>query len=462
MLNFRGYAVVPTGDNVNFIKENLTFIETENDNNRFRRKKTIPCYWIAKAPDGTVDFPNYYYVPRTFGFEYFGMEHYNYPLVESINVPFNGSLRERQKPVMKFIESTLRSPKEGGGIANLHTGWGKTCGALYLVSQLKVKTIIILHKLSLLEQWKERIEQFLPTAKVGILQADNEPPEDSDIVLASLYTLSSRYDQYKFSHFSNFGFLIIDEVHNITGEQVSRIFKKMQLKYRLGLSATLKKDIFSEVYLNHIGPVIVTEHKALIIPDVKVEKLSTEMEVPLNKQGKINHTKLISEIMLIEARNLTIVDRIVKAVKNENRRPLVLTQRRGHVDILINLIKRQTKDITIGMIVGKMKAEQIEEAKECQILVATAQAATEGFDHPPLDTLVFATPKSVSTVEDKYGKLNKNTDKLNQAIGRILRRENPNKPLIMDFNDYKISYFKTNQYKRNSYYKERHFNILKE
>lgn len=460
MLNFRGYAVEPTPDNVSYIKENLTFIETETDHNKFRAKKTIECFWIAKAPEGTIGPKNYYYVPREFGFRNFGVEKYNYPNVKKIKVAFNGSLREKQIPAIEQLTMILTDPSKGGGIANLHTGWGKTCGALYLISILEVKTIIVLHKLSLIEQWKERISQFLPNAKVGVIQGRNEPEDDCDIVLASLQSLSSRYEKYKFSDFNHFGFLIVDEVHNMTGTKMSRILKKMQLKYRLGLSATMKTDIFSEVYLQQIGPIAVIETKPQIIPDVKIHKLSTEMEVPMNKNDKINHTKLISDLMLLEMRNLTIVRHIVEIVQKENRRPLVLTQRRGHVDILKNQIKTKDPSISVGIIVGNMKPEKIEESKQCQILIGTMQAASEGFDHPVLDTLVFATPKSISTVEDKFGMKKKNTNTFNQALGRILRQENPNKALVIDFNDYKIGYFKNNQYKRNSYYKERRFNIL--
>ena len=59
----------------------------------------------------------------------------------------------------------------GGGLLALHTGFGKTILALNIISKLNVKTLIIVHKEFLLRQWVERIEQFLPDARVGKIQA---------------------------------------------------------------------------------------------------------------------------------------------------------------------------------------------------------------------------------------------------------------------------------------------------
>ena len=73
--------------------------------------------------------------------------------------------------------------KNGCGLLALHTGFGKTCIGLYILSLLKKKTLIIVHKEFLLRQWIERIEQFLPDARVGKIQAKTIDVEDKDIVI---------------------------------------------------------------------------------------------------------------------------------------------------------------------------------------------------------------------------------------------------------------------------------------
>ena len=90
---------------------------------------------------------------------------------DPINIEFNGSLRPKQIPIvetfMKSCEKGSFKKKTNGGIISVPCGWGKTIIALYLISKLKKKTIIVVHKEFLLNQWKQRIAEFLPNAKVG-------------------------------------------------------------------------------------------------------------------------------------------------------------------------------------------------------------------------------------------------------------------------------------------------------
>ena len=72
---------------------------------------------------------------------------------------------------MKSCEEGDLKHKSKGGIISVPCGWGKTIMALYLIGKLKRKTIIIVHKEFLLNQWIKRIEEFLPEARVGIIQA---------------------------------------------------------------------------------------------------------------------------------------------------------------------------------------------------------------------------------------------------------------------------------------------------
>jgi superfamily II DNA or RNA helicase len=150
------------------------------------------------------------YIPKAYGLRRFGI-----PLTskmiggEYINVEFVGSLRaEQAEPVNKFIEAA-RDPVRGGGVISLPCGGGKTILAIYIMCVLKKKTIIVVHKDFLLQQWKERIEQFAPSARVGILKAQKLEIDDKDIVMASLQSLSMK--DYSEKLFDSFGFSIYDE-----------------------------------------------------------------------------------------------------------------------------------------------------------------------------------------------------------------------------------------------------------
>ena len=80
--------------------------------------------------------------------------------------------------------------------------------ALSIAVSLGRKTLIVVHKDFLLEQWKERIEQFIPSARVGLIKAKVVDTDDKDIVLASLQSLSMK--EYAPETFESFGTLVAD------------------------------------------------------------------------------------------------------------------------------------------------------------------------------------------------------------------------------------------------------------
>ena len=92
--------------------------------------------------------------------------------------------------------------------------------ALKVISLLRSKTLIIVHKEFLLNQWMERIQEFLPSCRVGRIQARTLDVKDKDIVIGMVQTLYAKplcQDVY-----SQFGMTVIDEVHRIGSEVLER------------------------------------------------------------------------------------------------------------------------------------------------------------------------------------------------------------------------------------------------
>ena len=84
-----------------------------------------------------------------------------------------------------------------------------TIMALNIISKLKKKTLIVVHKEFLLRQWIERIEEFLPGTKVGKIQGEIIDIKDKDIVIGMLQSLSMK--DYPSSLFKSFGLTCYDE-----------------------------------------------------------------------------------------------------------------------------------------------------------------------------------------------------------------------------------------------------------
>jgi superfamily II DNA or RNA helicase len=334
-----------------------------------------------------------------------------------------------------------------------------TVMALNLISKVNMKTLIVVHKNILMDQWKERILQFLPDAKVGKLQADVIDSEGCDIVLGMVQSLTRK--EYPSGTFKDFGLLIVDEAHVMCSKLFSDVLFKVQTEYRLGLSATpSRSDGFDLVLEHHLGPIFVEIHRTTVVPSIKffyteINNTVGDIKVEMTKFGSINSAKLITDIASCEIRNQFIIKIIIDLLKKEKTRKLLVFSDRviqcERLAIIFNdyISNLNETDITnpliglkAGSFVGSNSKEKNDISIDGNIMFATYGICKEGFDCPKLDTLVFATPKSEIT----------------QAVGRILRQKNENPPLIYDIVDTAGS-FKGQYYKRRKYYKNKEYVI---
>ena len=188
-------------------KEHLTIQEQELIRKELTVKAFVPKSSISQPTPFPVyrESPKKIYVPRFYGVNTYGEpDAIKISDGEDIDIPFAGDLRDFQKPIVKkYVES---AKTKGAGLLEVHCGAGKTVMALKIISELKKKTLVIVHKEFLLQQWTERINQFLPTAKVGRIQGTIIDIEGKDIVIGMLQSLSMK--KYPTSLFQQFGLTI--------------------------------------------------------------------------------------------------------------------------------------------------------------------------------------------------------------------------------------------------------------
>lgn len=268
----------------------------------------------------TPSFPVYresgnkFYVPHYYGISNFGPpKEYKVPEGDDlVGIEFNGKLRDYQAPVVQQFIDHVRSAPVCGGLLELYCAWGKTSSALYIASELKKKTLVIVHKEFLMNQWIERIQQFLPNARIGKIQGKTIEIEDRDIVICMLQSLSMK--DYPASMFSSFGFTIIDEVHHISSCTFSQALFKLVTKYMLGLSATMnRKDGTTHVFKMFLGEVV---HKAVRkdTHDVYVRSIMYETPDPefnetiYDYRGNPQISSMISKICAFHRRTDFIAD----------------------------------------------------------------------------------------------------------------------------------------------------------
>lgn len=437
-LGQKGYTISKSQISVklqNFIKEQLMV------------KPYVPGAPIAN----TNTFPAFresdkkLYVPRYFGEEMFGVPK-EIKITEGDNMclHFHGKLRDVQEPV---VEKFLNHVKDGGGgLLELPCGFGKTSISLYIASQLKKKTLVIVHKEFLMNQWIERIQQFLPDAKIGRIQGPIIDIEGKDIVLAMLQSLSMK--DYSASVFDSFGFTIIDEVHHISSEVFSCALFKLVTKYMLGLSATMnRKDGTTRVFKMFLGNVIYKKERSkdeeVIVRGITYETNDEDFnETKYDFRGNPAFSTMISKLCTFSHRSEFILKVLVDMLnENANQQIMILAHNKNILTYLHDAIKHRNI-ATVGYYVGGMKESALKESETKKVIIATYSMAAEALDIKSLTTLIMATPK---------------TD-IEQAVGRILR-EKHSQPIVVDIID-KHDIFQKQWLKRKRFYKSQNYKII--
>ena len=250
-----------SNQNIYLGKKGYTIYKNQLDNKELKniRKELNVRPFIPNSIIQVESYPIYreshekIYLPRYYGIENFGLPNeVRIHKGKSINTNFTGNLFDYQENI---VNKYLNHVKDRGGLLDVDPGKGKTVMALYILSKLKVKTLVIVHKTFLLNQWIERINQFLPEAKVGKIQGPTIDIDNKDIVIGMLQSLSTK--DYSSDQFDDFGLSIYDEVHHLSAEVFSKCMMKIMTNYTLGLSGTMqRKDGLSKVFKMFFGEIV--------------------------------------------------------------------------------------------------------------------------------------------------------------------------------------------------------------
>lgn len=413
-----------------------------------------------------IETNNKLYIPRSYGISNFGVPdkylqtYYGKDLENKLI--FTGQLRDHQiDPYNALINSCKET---GGGVFHVGTGVGKTVMSIKMIAEMSVKTLVIVNKIPLMKQWEKEINQFIPNAKVGFIQGQkNVDVYDKDIVIAMLQSMA-RVD-YPDKLFEDFKMVIVDETHNVSSKIFSKILFKICSPYMIGLSATPERaDGLSYVFKWHMGDIIFQtkiENKGLypIIQLIKLKSKHFKEHKVVNKftgQDQIQFTTMLSELVKMENRNTFIIN-LIKHYSTQNRRILVLSDRRQHLVDMFNSLKNENVSFTYGLFLGQMKIKDLELSKKSDVILATYKAFGEGVSEKDLDTLILTTPKKyVGHFKNNGLNSKKEAGALEQIVGRIFRKEHTERhPLIIDLQD-DFSVYKSQAAQRRAFY-NKHF-----
>jgi len=402
-----------------------------------------------KKDDSDLEFEvfrendEYLSIPKFYGIKKLGEPDKNDEILgTSIEMKFTGNLRPLQKEIVnETIDHLLKY--DGGGIC-VGCGSGKTVMSIYIAQILKVKTLVIVHKSFLLNQWKERFEQF-SDAKIGIIQQKKVDCEDKDVVIGMLQSIAK--EKYDFDIFRDFGLVIFDEAHHAPSKFFSKALPIISCKKTLFLTATPKRsDGLEKILYWYFGNTIYKappdKNNNVLVKIIKYNITNNKFrESYIPYTGEVNRPRTITRITKITKRNKFIISNIKEVLLEEGRKILILSDRIEHLDKLKYYLDKAK--IYSDYYVGGMKQSKLDEAAKATVILASYGMASEALDIPALNTLIMATPRR----------------SIEQSVGRILRsKDHIIQPLIIDIVDL-IPFMDKQGFERRKFYKKLKYQI---
>jgi superfamily II DNA or RNA helicase len=199
--------------------------------------------------------------------------------------------------------------------------------------------------------------------------------------------------------------IIIDECHHIPASSFEAILKQLPARYVLGLTATpYRKDGLQKILFQQCGPI---RHEIKSIDNGTLTKFVTFYETgfktPEGLGQKPPYHLLIQHLVTDLKRNQQIATLATEAI-SKKRIPLLISDRKDHLDLLSGFIANSMPDLKImrldGDLTNKRRKNVLSDIKLFLdqkvplIIMSTGSLIGEGFDLPELDTLILATPLS--------------------------------------------------------------------
>lgn len=282
-------------------------------------------------------------------------------------------------------------------------GIGKTVLGAWLVAQRRRNALVLVHRQPLLEQWVAQLAMFLgiDEKQIGRIGGGKRRPSGRlDVAMIQSLIRDDAVDDLV----ARYGHVIVDECHHLPAVSFERVLSEVKARYLVGLTATpQRRDGHQPITEMQLGPIRFRvdakshaarrpfEHR-LIVCETGFRPQVGQTDAPIHDV----YRALVND----GARNQRIVDDVL-AVLQEGRSPIVLTERKDHLELLAERLRPLVGQLLV--LQGGMTAKQRRGSAERlttiaddaeRVVLATGRYIGEGFDDARLDTLFLALPVS--------------------------------------------------------------------
>ena len=302
-----------------------------------------------------------------------------------------------------------------------------------MIARRKVNTLILVHRKSLLDQWKKKLENFMEINEF-VVEASKRKSRKSLSPIGLLYSgkdslhgiidialMQSCQEGNEIKSFvQNYGMVIVDECHHVSSVSFEQVLRQVRAKYVYGLTATpIRKDGHQPVIFMQCGKIIYTaDAKSQMNKQSFTRTLIPRFTTFRNLSAETKtYTQIVETISTDDVRNRLIVEDVRKAIE-EGRTPIILTNLTSHVRLLAEMLSPCANHVItlVGADSAKEKRHTMEQLQtipvsESMAIVATGKYIGEGFDYPRLDTLFLVSPISwKGSIAQYAGRLHREHD----------------------------------------------------
>ena len=323
-----------------------------------------------------------------------------------LELVFTGQLRNDQETA---VAAMLRHDI---GVLQAPTAFGKTVVAAAILARRRVNTLVLVHRAELLRQWQERLHAFLDVAPeaIGCIGGGKAKPT-GQLDIAVMQSLVRKGEVNPVVQ--SYGQVIVDECHHIAAASFETILRHVKARHVLGLSATLvRRDGLQPILFMQCGPIRHSAQRPAGAPKT-LELVSRTHQLPA-----LPADLPIQELMRRLAEDPRRTERIVVealACWGDGRKLLLLSERTDHITAIAGALAEQVANLFLlhGRLSARQRSATLAALEALppdapRIVLATGRLVGEGFDHPPLDTLLLAMPVSwKGTLQQYAGRLHR-------------------------------------------------------
>lgn len=294
-----------------------------------------------------------YYVPFNYGQSILK----NINIVKYDSITSKITLRDKQKEIAAEILDNFHLNVRST-ILELPCGYGKTVISLFVASMLGGKTLIIVNRKLLMEQWKTTIDFFFSV-------------ENRDQFVVRMPRAAQNEE--------NVNLLIVDECHQLMSEKNSISIRKITPQYLIGLSATpYRTDNMNKLISLYFGPKNISrpfEQKYIVY------KINSHCSIPIFKTtaGRVDWNAILKTQSEMTTRN-DLIARIIQ--KFPDRCFIILVKRIEHANVLREIMRGENVSILTGNV------QNYDE--DARIVIGTISKIGTGFNFPRANALILA------------------------------------------------------------------------